>query len=136
MESRTPEPPPSEQYERLIDEFGKGWEKGAAERLAALFTEDAVFMPDPFVTPLRGRDAIQRYWKDIPREQAEITFKSGEIFVAGPAWFSVEFRCRFRRRRTGEWLDVRGALFCETAGDQISEMRMYWHRAAGDEANT
>ncbi len=134
MEARTPEP--REQYERLIGEFGKGWEKGAAERLAALFTEDAVLMPDPFVTPLRGRDAIQRYWTDIPREQAEITFKRGEIVVAGPAGFSVEFRCRFRRRRTGEWLDVRGALFCETAGDHISEMRMYWHRAAGDEANT
>ncbi len=134
MEARTPEP--REQYERLIGEFGKGWEKGAADRLAVIFTEDGVFMPDPFTAPLRGRDAIQRYWKDIPREQAEITFKTGEIFVAGPTWFSVEFRCRFRRRRTGEWLDVRGALFCETATDQISEMRMYWHRVAVNEANT
>ena len=28
-------------------------------------------------------------------------------------------------------LDVRGALFCETADGKISEMRMYWHRWAG-----
>ncbi len=136
MEARTPEP--REQYERLIGEFGKGWEKGSSDRIAAIFTEDAVFLADPFAAALRGREAIQRYWKDIPREQAEITFKSGEIFVAGPSWFSVEFRCRFRRRRTGEWVDARGALFCETAAGQISEMRMYWHRvtdtAAG--ANT
>ena len=25
-------------------------------------------------------------------------------------------------------LEARGAIFCETAGDKITEMRMYWHR--------
>ena len=121
---------PKKQYEALIEEFGKGWEKGKSDRIAAVFTEDAVFVSEPFATALRGRDAIREYWKDIPREQAEITFKVGEVFVAGP-WFGVEFRCRFRRRRTGAWLDVRGACFCETDDGKISEMRMYWHRGAG-----
>lgn len=120
---------PKRQYAALIDEFGKGWEKGKSDRIAAVFTNDAVFSPDPFANALRGSDAIAEYWKDIPREQAEIAFKSGEIFVAGP-WFSVEFRCRFRRRRSGEWMDVRGALFCETEDGKISEMRMYWDRKA------
>ena len=120
---------PKRQYAALIDEFGKGWEKGKSDRIAAVFTDDAVFRPDPFANALRGRDAIAEYWKDIPREQAEIAFKSGEIFVAGP-WFSVEFRCRFRRRRSGEWMDVRGALYCETEEGKISEMRMYWDRKA------
>ncbi len=120
---------PKKQYAALIEEFGKGWEKGKGDRIVTVFTDDAVFMPDPFTSPLRGRDASLEYWKDIPREQAEITFKSGEIFVAGP-WFSVEFRCRFRRRRTGEWMDVRGNCFCETSEGRISEMRMYWHRQA------
>jgi ketosteroid isomerase-like protein len=34
----------------------------------------------------------------------------------------------FRRRRTGQWVDARGAIFCETDGERITEMRMYWHR--------
>ena len=123
---------PKRQYAELIDEFGKGWEKGKSDRMAGVFTEDAVFRPDPFANPLRGRDAIAEYWKDIPREQAEISFRIGEVFSVGP-WFSVEFRCKFRRRRTGEWVDVRGALFCETADEKISEMRMYWHRATNTE---
>jgi ketosteroid isomerase-like protein len=125
---------PKTQYARLIAEFGLGWEKGDCDRMAGVFLEDGVYVPDPFATPLRGRDAIREYWRDIPREQAEVSFKIGEIFVVGP-WFSVEFRCRFRRRRTGEWVDVRGALFCETESDQISEMRMYWHRVTGVEGN-
>jgi hypothetical protein len=59
-----------------------------------------------------------------------VTFTSGEIYAVGP-WFSTEFKCVFRRRRTGEWVDARGAIFCETRGEHVSEMRMYWHRFAG-----
>jgi hypothetical protein len=81
----------------------------------------------PFSVALVGTEAIRGYWKEIPYYQSEITFTSGEIYVAGP-WFSTEFKCTFRRRRTGEWVDARGAIFCELTGDRIGEMRMYWHR--------
>lgn len=117
-------------YAALIDAFGKGWEEGDAGRLSDVFTETAVFLPDPFAKPLTGRKAVAEYWKDIPYEQSEIKFLSGEVYAAGP-WFGVEFKCTFRRRRTGEPVDVRGALFCETEGGKISEMRMYWHRVKG-----
>ncbi len=116
-------------YEKLIGAFGSGWEKGDEERICNVFSETGVFYPEPFDQPLRGRDAIRGYWKDVPREQAEVSFKSGEIFIAGP-WFATEFRCTFRRRRTGELMDVRGSLFCETDGGLLSEVRMYWHRAS------
>ena len=119
-----------EAYHDLVTRFGKGWEKGDAAALIDLFTEDAAFYPSPLDAPVRGREAIRRYWKDTPHEQAEISFRFGEVFVAGP-WFATEFRCTFRRRRTGEPVDVRGALFCETADARISEMRMYWHRHVG-----
>ena len=121
--------PSKDLYEALVNTFGSGWEKGDEKQIASAFSPEAVFVPSPFDAPVRGRDAVRAYWKNTPREQAEIKFKTGEIFIAGP-WFSVEFRCTFRRRRTGERMDVRGALFCETEGDLISEMRMYWHRNA------
>jgi ketosteroid isomerase-like protein len=75
-------------------------------------------------------EAIRRYWLEVPYNQSEITFTSGEIYAAGP-WFSTEFKCVFRRRRSGDWVDARGAIFCETEGGAISEMRMYWHRWNG-----
>lgn len=118
------------QYAALIEEFGKGWEEGDAARLSDVFTETAAFSPDPFARPLRGRSAVAQYWKDIPYDQSEISFRYGEILAAGP-WFATEFKCTFRRRRTGEPVDVRGALFCETEEGKISEMRMYWHRVKG-----
>lgn len=112
---------------RLIDEFGSGWSKGKADVIMSVFAPDATFVEGPFSEPIRGADAVRAYWADVPLNQAEITFVSGEIFAAGP-WFSTEFKCTFRRRRTGEWVDTRGALFCETVNGLITEMRMYWHR--------
>ena len=118
-------------YGELIEEFGRGWEQGGADEIADLFADDGVFKPGPFDSALNGRAAIVEYWKEVPLEQAEIVFRSGEIFAAGP-WFATEFKCTFRRRRTGGKVDVRGALFCETIDGKIAEMRMYWHRTTSD----
>jgi ketosteroid isomerase-like protein len=111
----------------LIDSFGQGWSRGNIETLLSVFAPDAKFVETPFSPPLVGSEAIRGYWKETPYYQSEITFTRGEIFVAGP-WFSTEFKCTFRRRRTGEWVDARGAIFCELEGELIGEMRMYWHR--------
>ena len=114
----------------LIDTFGDGWGRGNLDLLVSVYTPDVVFIETPFSAPLKGIDAVRQYWADAPYSQSEVSFTSGEIYSAGP-WFSTEFKCRFRRRRTGEWVEARGAIFCETAGDRISEMRMYWHRWNG-----
>ncbi len=117
----------SEAFRRLVDTFGRGWERGDPEEILSVFTSDAVFLESPFGDKDIGLDALRRYWQDIPVNQAEVSFRSGEIYVAGP-WFATEFRCTYRRRRTGEPVDTRGALFCETKDGKISEMRMYWQR--------
>ena len=122
--------PTAELGRQLIDTFGKGWEKLRVDLLTSIYADDAVFIETPFSEPIRGLDGIRAWWADVPYHQSEVTFTSGEIFVVGP-WFSAEFKCVFRRRRTGEWVDARGALFCETADGRISEMRMYWHRWSG-----
>ena len=115
---------------QLIDTFTKGWSKGDVDTIVSVFADQAVFLETPFSPPQAGRDEIRRYWADVPYNQSEITATSGEIYVAGP-WFSTEFKVVFRRRRTGEWVEARGAIFCETEGDKISEMRMYWQRSTG-----
>jgi ketosteroid isomerase-like protein len=114
----------------LIDRFGVGWAGGNMDVLMSVFAPDAIFLETPFTPALQGAEAIRRYWSEVPYNQSEITFSSGEIYAAGP-WFATEFKCVFRRRRSGEWVDARGAIFCETGGDLITEMRMYWHRWNG-----
>ena len=115
---------------RLIDTFGSAWSRSDIALLMTVYAPEAVFVETPFTAPLHGTDAIRGYWNEVPYNQSEITFTSGEIYAAGP-WFSTEFKCVFRRRRTGEWVEARGAIFCETDADRITEMRMYWHRWNG-----
>jgi len=114
----------------LIDTFGKGWVTRDMNLLMSVYAADAIFVETPFTAPLQGTDAIRGYWNEVPYNQSEISFSSGEIYAAGP-WFSTEFKCVFRRRRTGEWVEARGAIFCETNSERITEMRMYWHRWNG-----
>ncbi len=111
----------------LVDSLTKGWSKADISLIMSVFTENAVFSETPFSTPVTGTEAIRRYWSDVPYHQSDITATSGEIYGAGP-WFATEFKTVFRRRRTGEWVEARGALFCETQDGKISELRMYWHR--------
>ena len=111
----------------LVDTFAEGWSRVQLDRILSVFTPDAVFQETPFADRLAGTEAIRRYWSDVPYHQSEITVTTGEIFTVGP-WFATEFKSVFRRRRTGEWVEARGALFCETQDGRISEMRMYWHR--------
>jgi ketosteroid isomerase-like protein len=114
----------------LIDAFGNGWAKGNIDLLMSVYAPDPVFIETPFSQPIKGVDGVRHYWSEVPYNQSEISFSSGEIYAAGP-WFSTEFKCVFRRRRTGEWVEARGAIFCETEAGRITEMRMYWHRWNG-----
>jgi ketosteroid isomerase-like protein len=114
----------------LIDTFAMGWSKGNIELLMSVYSPEVVFVETPFSAPIQGTDGVRAYWLDVPYHQSEITFTSGEIYGAGP-WFSTEFKCVYRRRRTGEWVEARGSIFCETENGRISEMRMYWHRWNG-----
>jgi ketosteroid isomerase-like protein len=114
----------------LVDTFGMGWSRGNVDLLMSVYSPDVVFVETPFSPPIKGTDAVRAYWRDVPYHQSDITFTSGEIYAAGP-WLATEFKLAYRRRRTGEWVEARGAIFCEIENGRVTEMRMYWHRWNG-----
>jgi len=111
----------------LADTFATAWSRGKVDLLLSVFSEDAVLIETPFSAPIKGRAELRKWAGDIPYHQSEATFTVGEIFTVGP-WFSAEFKLTFRRRRTGDWVEARGAMFAETSDAGITELRMYWHR--------
>lgn len=121
----------AQRYRELVETFARGWQEGDLDVLVSVFTADGIYLETPFSEPDRGVSAIRKAWEGVRLNHADVSFRCGEIYVAGP-WFAAEFRCTFRRRRTGEPVDARGAMFCETSDGKISEMRMYWHRFAGN----
>ncbi|MBA2291149.1 MAG: nuclear transport factor 2 family protein [Gemmatimonadales bacterium] len=111
----------------IADSFAAAWSRGKPDLMVALFAEGATLIETPFAAPVSGLDAIRQWAADLPYNQSEATFTVGEIFSAGP-WFSTEFKLSFRRRRTGDWVEARGAFFAETQDGKFTELRMYWHR--------
>lgn len=112
---------------QLADTLAQGWSRGKVDLIMSVFAEGATFIETPFAAPINGLADLRRWAADIPYHQSEATFTVGEIFAAGP-WFSAEFKLTFRRRRTGNWVEARGAMFAETDDGRITELRMYWHR--------
>lgn len=114
----------------LLDTFARGWSKGRVEMMLSVLDPQVIFVETPFSRPLQGIDAFRTWAADIPYHQSEARFTTGELYLAGP-WLSTEFKLTFRRRKSGEMVDARGALFAETDGQRITELRMYWHRWVG-----
>lgn len=83
-------------YANLLAEFASRWNNTDVRQLLEPFAEDAVFVASPFEAPLAGVAAIEAYWRDVAFEQAELAFRHGEIYPAGP-WFATDFRCTFGR---------------------------------------
>eukprot|EP00929_Paragymnodinium_shiwhaense_P062788 TRINITY_DN31360_c0_g1_i1.p1 TRINITY_DN31360_c0_g1~~TRINITY_DN31360_c0_g1_i1.p1 ORF type:complete len:683 (-),score=101.69 TRINITY_DN31360_c0_g1_i1:522-2501(-) len=82
----------------VVDEYGAAWQAQDAERIAALFHEDGVYIERAFdkTATFRGRGAIRQYWVvQIIGKQANIQFRH----VAEAMVFDAE-----RRRATVKWL--------------------------------
>src|ERR1051325_11341715 len=69
----------TEAYRELVTTFGRDWERGAVDEITSVFAPDAVFLETPFSNQRVGIDQIRDYWKDVPTNQADATFKAGEM---------------------------------------------------------
>jgi len=62
QQTSTPDPQLRETLIALIKKYDEAFNKNDAAALAALFTEDAIFVTD--TGPVKGRQAIEKYWLD------------------------------------------------------------------------
>lgn len=130
-DTKEPELPFNLRARALAETLARSWSKARVDTMMEVFAEECTFLETPFSEPIKGASAIRAWAADIPYSQSEPRFTVGEVFTAGDLWFSTEFRLVFRRRKSGQWVDARGAIFAETDGHRITELRMYWHRWNG-----
>jgi SnoaL-like domain len=58
---------------KWIEAYERAWRTPGTALLRELFASDATYTPAPFMTPLRGRDAIASFW-EAERESADEIF--------------------------------------------------------------
>ena len=112
---------------RVMRRYKRAWETRDPQLAAALFTEDAEYHEDPFDQPLRGTDAIRRYWAEATGGQRDIRFEWQPVVETRSAGV-VTWQASFKRTRTGKRVSLRGVMLLELRGERIARFREFWHR--------
>jgi len=86
----TPPPGEADPLWTVADDYAAGMRAGNAAAVAAVFAEDAVEMP-PGVSPIRGKAAIESYYRELFRSCrfATFTLSRTESRIAGDVGFLV-----------------------------------------------
>ncbi|MGC9369744.1 MAG: YybH family protein [Paracoccaceae bacterium] len=109
------------------------WDTGKFDQVGRLFTKSAVFHETPFDAPMRGREAIHRYWLEgASSAQAGVPFESDILFVVDDQCFS-HGRATFTRVPSGVRVEIVGVfrLVFErgwTGRLLYSKLQARWHR--------
>jgi hypothetical protein len=112
--------------EDWLSRYGRAWETADPDAAAELFTEDATYRESPFDEVMEGREAIRRYWQEIPKTQRDISF-GWEIVGTDP--FVVRWRASYVRLRDRARITLDGVFllgFDETSGG-CRTLREWWH---------
>lgn len=115
-------------FQAWIDTLGRAWETRDAAAAADLFTEDATYHENPLDEPLRGREAIRRYWADLPRAQEDIAVRF-EILEVTAQTGVARWTASFKRLPTGQRAQLEGVLIASFEGDsrRAHAFREWWH---------
>ena len=89
-------------FDSWLERYADAWRSNDAERIGALFTDDAVYRWHPFDEGddvVRGRDAIVRAWLEEPDEPGSRTLEYERLAVEGDLGVA---RCVTTYADTGE----------------------------------
>jgi ketosteroid isomerase-like protein len=121
-----------EGFERWLASYGAAWQDGDARAVVKLFADDAEYFENPFGDPLRGTDAIGRYWSEGAGEsQKDVRFTHNVVTVVNNIGLA-QWHATFVRVPSGKHVELDGFLMAgfNHAG-QCSVFREWWHRREG-----
>ena len=63
------------QFKSWLDLYGKAWMNLDPALIDELFTKDATYHEKPFEEPMKGIDAIRKYWNIVADTQKDVKFE-------------------------------------------------------------
>jgi hypothetical protein len=116
-------------FEEWLLAYGRAWETGNPDAVAALFTPDAAYYETPFDEPMVGAEAIRRYWSQgAEQAQKDVRFGFLILSIAGRMGIA-KWQASFERIPSGVGVELDGILTAEF--DQSGRCRVFrewWHR--------
>ncbi len=119
-----------------LEAYGRAWEEQDPEQVVALFSDDATYQETPFSEPLRGRAAIQEYWRRaVVQAQKQVQF-GFEILAIRENLAFASWDSSFTRISTGKRVYLDGIFVLNFDDHNLCrELREWWMRKeseAGD----
>ncbi len=118
-----------EGFARWLDSYGRAWEQGDPDAAVGLFSENAEYFENPFGEPMKGIEAIRKYWTEGAKEsQTDVGFGYEILAVAGECGIA-HWWASFHRLTSGKAVDLDGIAQVTFAPDgRCNEFREWWHR--------
>lgn len=112
--------------EGVIEKYGKAWVNRDSNLIATLFSVDAMYHEQVINDPIRGRRAIQQYWKNrVVRGQRNIEFRLQNLYIDGRTAIA-EWQAEFDVVRTSTRIVMKQVAILEFSAGKIVSLREYW----------
>lgn len=116
----------------VLERFREGfecWNRDEIDRMAAMYSEDAIFDPSAVFTdaiPVRGRAEMEAYWTELRQTWAGIRQDPVEGFDLGRGRYVVEVRLSGTGARSGIEVDQRFAVLYALGEDgRVTSARLF-----------
>jgi len=117
-----------ETFRTWLDALKHAWEERDPLAAANLFSVDAVYRETPFEEPMRGREAILKYWEHVPKTQDRVKFHY-EILEVSKARGIARWQASFQRIRTGALVNLDGIMVVYmNTENQCTLFEEWWSR--------
>jgi ketosteroid isomerase-like protein len=104
------------------------WNRDEFGPMEEMYAEDAVFDPSAVfsdVAPLRGKDAIRRYWHELRETWAGLRLDPVEVLDLGEGRYVADLRLWGKGKRSGAEVERRLALLYTFGADgKATRIRM------------
>ena len=111
-----------------LEAYGAAWESRDPEASAELFDKDGTYQVTPFLEPMRGRDEILEYWKQVARTQENIRF-GYEVFSVTSEFGISHWWASFVRNPLGLRTKLDGIfLILLNSEGRCRTLREWWHK--------
>lgn len=117
-----------EELQQWLDAYRQAWENRDPQAAVNLYSDDATYQDTPFSPPMRGKEVLLEYWKNVARTQEEIQVSCEAIAVCGNLCFA-HWHAAFTRLPMRSRLELDGIFQLEfDRRGHCQALREWWHR--------
>ncbi len=110
-----------------LEDYEEAWETRDADKVTALFTDDATYQEEPYADPFEGREGIHEYWTTVTSDQQDVEFTYEILAVSGNTGIA-HWRTEFTQKSSGSAVVLDGIFVLTfSAVGLCRNLKEWWH---------